>query len=90
MFLESSRYYGQKVVSSITAEGRTVPAIKLRRLPEIEGTPTMVRGNDRLDSMAERRYGDASQYWHIADANSELKASRLVGQAGRIINIPEQ
>lgn len=90
MFLESSRYYGQKIVSSITADERTVSAIKLRLLPEIEGTPTMVKGNDRLDIMAERRYGDATLYWHIADANSELKATKLVGQAGRIINVPEQ
>lgn len=90
MFLESSRYYGQKVVSSITTDKRTISAIKLRLLPEIEGTPAMVKGNDRLDIMAERRYCDATRYWHIADANNELKATRLVGQAGRTINVPEQ
>jgi hypothetical protein len=50
----------------------------------------MVKGNDRLDIMAERRYSDATRYWHIADANSELKVSRLVSQAGRTINVPEQ
>jgi len=90
VFLETSRYYGQKITSSITPDGRTVSAIKLRLLPDTEGTPTMVKGNDRLDILAERRYGDAARYWHIADANSELKASRLVSQAGRTINVPEQ
>lgn len=90
MFLESSRYYGQKTTSSITADGRIVSAIKLRLLPETEGTPTMVKGYDRLDIMAERRYGDATWYWHIADANNELKSTRLISQAGRTINVPEQ
>lgn len=90
MFLKSSRYYGQKITSSITADGRTVQVVKLRLLPEVEGTPTMIKGNDRLDIMAERRYSDATCYWHIADANSELKATRLVSQSGRTINIPEQ
>jgi len=89
VFLESSRYYGQKITNSITADGRTVSAVKLRPLPETEGTQTLVKGNDRLDIMAECRYNDATWYWHIADANSELKANRLVSQAGRIIKAPE-
>ncbi|MND08690.1 hypothetical protein D3C83_314850 [compost metagenome] len=37
-----------------------------------------VKGTDRLDLMAHRKYQDGTKFWHIADANTELEASRLV------------
>jgi hypothetical protein len=36
------------------------------------------------------RYGTATKYWHIADANTELEACHLVATAGRVIFVPEQ
>jgi len=36
-----------------------------------------ITSNDRLDIMAKRNYGDATRYWHIADANSALDSRRL-------------
>lgn len=90
MFLESSRYYKIKTVEIVAKDGRTVKAVKLRRLPTVSGNRTIVKGNDRLDIISQRQYGNPTMFWHIADANAELQANDLVKKTGRIINIPEQ
>jgi hypothetical protein len=90
MFLESSRYHQLKVVDAVTKDGRTVRAVTLRRLPRPSGMPLVVKGDDRLDIIAQRQYNEPTWFWHIADANTELEANDLVKEAGRIINIPEQ
>ncbi|MEW6417494.1 MAG: hypothetical protein AB1480_05155 [Nitrospirota bacterium] len=90
MFLESSRYYKLKTTDIKTKDGRTVKVVTLRRLPSVSGKPTGVKGNDRLDIMAQRRYNDPTMFWHIADANTELQANDLVKETGRVINVPEQ
>jgi hypothetical protein len=90
MFLESSRYYRQRTVDAVARDGRTVKAVTLRKLPEIEGTATVVKGNDRLDIMAQRRYRQPTWYWHIADANTELFATDLTATTGRVISVPER
>jgi hypothetical protein len=48
-----------------------------------------VSEGDRLDILAERRYRDATRYWHIGDANTELEANELVRSAGRTIQVPK-
>ena len=88
MFLESSRYYKLRQEDTTTKDGRTVKAVSLRRLPNTAGVPVLIKANDALDIMAERQYGDATRFWHIADANTELEAGRLI-DAGRTITVPE-
>ena len=78
MFLENSRYFGLKALEATDKRGRKVTAIVLRRLPYAPGTETVVKGNDRLDVMAQLKYADATKFWHIADANTELEANDLV------------
>lgn len=95
MFLESSRYVNVKTVVVETANGGKGEAVTLRRLPYVTGTPTTVRGNDRLDVMAQRQYSDPTRFWHIADANTELEAGDLVKERpwdreARVINVPEK
>jgi hypothetical protein len=90
MFLETSRYHNLNTADAVTRDGRTVKVVKLRRLPAVSGTPTVVKGNERLDIMAHRQYSNGTLFWHIADANTELQASDLVKEAGRVINVPEQ
>ncbi len=85
MFLKTSRYYKQKVV-----EMKGKEAVMLRRLPAVTGNPVMVKGNYRLDIIAQRQYRNPTMFWHIADANSELQANDLIEEAGRIINVPEK
>lgn len=89
MFLESSRYANTQQTSARTRAGREVSVVKLRRLPASHGEPAVVQGNDRLDVMAHRVYGDGAQFWRIADANTELRANDLVREAGRVIEILE-
>jgi len=89
MFLENSRYYGQATVETITADGRTVRALKLRSLPAEEGSSRTVQEHDRLDTLAQDRYGDATKFWHIADANTELQANDLTAEPGATLNLPE-
>lgn len=90
MFLETSRYYKQKIVDVVAKDGRQVKAVMLRRLPSVNGKPTVIKGNDRLDIMAQRQYKDPTMFWHIADANTELQANDLVRETGRTIKVPEQ
>jgi len=95
VFIDNSRYIDVKTVDVETESGRIVSAIKLRRLPHAAGAPTVIKGNDRLDVMAQRQYSDGTKFWHIADANTELEANKLVTQRVqdkeiRIINVPEK
>ena len=89
MFLESSRYHKLRQEETTSQDGRIVKVVTLRRLPHVEGSPTLIKANDQLDVMAERQYGDATHFWHIADANTELQANELM-QSGLFIKVPER
>ena len=82
MFSSNSRYAKCPVVEVETATGKTVHAVKLRRLPYTPGNLTEVKGTDRLDIMAYRKYKDGTNFWHVADANTEREANHLV-ESGR-------
>lgn len=88
MFLKNSRYYGLPTVAGRDRSGREVSAVKLRPLPPAAGETYAVKGHDRLDVMAEERYRDATRYWTIADANTELEANALTARALRPIRLP--
>ncbi len=90
MFLKNSRYYGLPTVTARDRAGREVAAVKLRPLPAAAGETHTVRGHDKLDVMADERYRDATRYWLIADANSELEANALVAPIGRAIKVPKR
>jgi hypothetical protein len=89
MFLQNSRY-ADVPQATVALRDRTVSVARLRRLPVVAGELTVVVGNDRLDVIADRKYSDPTKFWHVADANSELEASRLVENANRVIEVPRQ
>ena len=89
MFLENSRYAKVQQVEVETRDGRSVRAVKLRRLPPTQGAPSVVKDNDQLDVMALRTTGDPTRFWHIADANTELEAQDLLSETGRTIKVPQ-
>ena len=89
-FSRSSRYFGGKVVTTSLDSKKQTQVLALRRLPEVGGIPTDIRGGDRLDIMAEQRYEDSTQFWHIADANTDLDATELTKTVGRKIEVPDQ
>ncbi len=90
MFKKNSRYYGLGTIVGKDRQGRKVKAVKLRRLPETNGTPSVVTDESKLDVTCERQYRDATRFWKIADANSDLEANELVETTGRVINIPKR
>jgi hypothetical protein len=81
MFLENSRYFGQKTMTvkakAQAKDGRIVTALEPRQLPDTPGDLTELNANDRLDILAQRIYQDSTRFWHIADANS-LTEGRLL------------
>lgn len=87
MFLENSRYFKVPQITTQTSDGRTVRALRLRRLPATQGTPYTVQQQDRLDIIAHRQYNDSTAFWRIADANTELDANKLVETPLRTIQI---
>lgn len=78
MFLNTSRYAKTPTVQLTLGDGTQVSAVKLRTIPATAGTPTLVTANDRLDIVADRNYGDATRYWHVTDANTELDGIDLL------------
>ena len=80
MFLKNSRYANTPQVQITLADGTQVAAVQLRTVPATPGDATPITSNHRLDIMADRMYGDATRYWHIADANTALDANRLFRQ----------
>jgi len=90
MFLANSRYYKVATVETVTSTGESVTALKLRRLTPAAGDPQMVEANDRLDLLAHDRTGDATQFWHVADANSALDSRTLVEIPGDTLNVPRR
>ncbi len=81
MFEGNSRYAKLPIVEVETTKGKKVNAVKLRRLPYVPGNLSEVKGTDRLDIMAHRKYKDGTKFWHVADANTELEANDLVENA---------
>jgi hypothetical protein len=89
MFLDTSRYARTPTDTVTTADGRPATAIRLRRLPATAGRPRLVTEGDRLDVIAERAFGDGPRFWHIADANTALRAADLVAEVLDTFNLPE-
>lgn len=88
MFLSNSRYANLPTVTATNRAGAPVAAVGLRPLPPTVGNDVTVRSHDQLDAMSEQRYADATRYWHIADANTELEAASLLRPTGRPIAVP--
>ena len=88
MFLPNSRYHKVPTVETTTSTGETVTALKLRRLTPATGDPQMVQAGERLDLLAQARTGDATQFWHVADANTALDGRELVDTPGETVIVP--
>ena len=88
MFLANSRYAKVATVETTTSTGDKVVALKLRRLTPATGEPQVVESGDRLDLYAHAINGDATQFWHVADANSALDGRTLVEKPGDTLDVP--
>lgn len=88
MFLNSSRYAKVAQDDLPSADGTVKKTIRLRRLPATQGESYAVKDNDQLDILAQQHYADATRFWHIADANSQLQAAELTEHTGQMISLP--
>ena len=88
MFLPNSRYSKVATVRTTTSTGETVTALKLRYLTPIAGDPVTVQSGDRLDLLAQALNGDATGFWHIADANTALDSRTLTEEPGASVRVP--
>ncbi len=89
MFLPNSRYAKVATVTTRLTTGEDVVALKLRKLTPVVGEPRGVIAGDRLDIIAQQAYGDATRFWHVADANTALDSRTLVLDAGDVVMVPK-
>lgn len=89
MFLPNSRYAKLATIVTRLATGEDVVALKLRRLVPATGEPQTVLAGDRLDLIAHQSAGDATQFWHVADANTALDSRELTATPGDALAVPK-
>lgn len=89
MFLPNSRYALVATVTTALDGTEGVVALKLRKLTPVDGQPRSVLSGDRLDLIAQQISGDATQFWHVADANSALDGRTLLEQPGDTLLVPK-
>jgi nucleoid-associated protein YgaU len=90
-FDPTSRYNGIPLATLQTPGGpivyvtrRFLPANAQPAAPQ---THTVVQG-ERLDTIAARYLGDATQFWRICDTNDALRPADLTAAPGTALNIP--
>lgn len=87
----TSRYHGTATVQTTLADGRVVAHLRRRLVPAPERFATLVWHTvtqaERLDLIAARTLGDATQAWRLADANGVLRPEELTDAIGRRIRI---
>ena len=89
MFLPNSRYHNVATVETLDADGKPVVALKLRHPAAVAGEPHVVEAGERLDILAQTLAGDATQFWHVADANTALDSRTLTGTPGDRLLLPK-
>lgn len=92
-FPTDSRYYGSGILQYNTPNGRSIPYLVRRFVPQ-PGAPNFstiarhsVRQGDRLDLIAARYLGDPLLFWIICDGNGAIRPHDLVAQTGRVLAI---
>lgn len=87
----TSRYYGIPVAVHTEPDGRQIPYLRRRLLPDPDSfTPLAehtVSAGDRPDLLAYRYLGSADQWWQIADANPVVDPRELTATPGRRITV---
>jgi nucleoid-associated protein YgaU len=89
MIFKGSRYQGIDTYQVTDQFGRPVSALKIRYIPSTPAAyPHVVMGDQRLDLIAFKYYGNPEKFWLIADANTgEMDPEDLL-VPGRTLLIP--
>ncbi len=90
-FPPSSRYHGIATAEFTGPDGRAIVYVTRRFPPDprrlsTQGTHAVAEG-DRLDHIAAGRFGDATLFWRIADAELALRPEDLTAVPGRRLKI---
>lgn len=92
-FPTDSRYYAFAVQQYEAPDGRTVPYLARRLVPQ-PGTPNYstinrytVQQGDRLDQIAAKYLGDPLMSWLLCDANGAMDPNDLTATTGATISI---
>lgn len=87
----NSRYFGIETAVHTTPDGREVPYLSRRLVPQPGSLTTVaeheVGEGDRADLLANRYLGDPELWWRLADANAVLDPAELTATPGRRIRI---
>jgi hypothetical protein len=86
----TSRYAATERGEYELADGTKVPYLKRRFVPRQAGNALAehsVAAGDRPDLLAARYFGDAEQYWRLADANAVLHPDELTEEVGARLTI---
>lgn len=87
----NSRYFGIATAIYTTSDGRELPYLRRRLLPQPGSFSTVaeheVSEADRADLLANRYIGDPELWWRLADANGVLDPAELTATPGRRIRI---
>lgn len=87
----TSRYYTSTTLVYTTPDGQDIPYLDRRILPQPSSFTMInqyqIRQGDRLDVLAYRQFGDAGQWWQLADANPVIDPSDLTDTPGRWIRV---
>lgn len=87
----TSRYFGIETAIHRDADGREIPYLRRRLLPQpgsfASVTEHEVSEGDRADLLANRYLGDPELWWRLADANGVLDPAELTATPGRRLRI---
>ncbi len=90
MFDKDSRYAKLEIKTYTDAAGREIAYVARRIIPQTKAAfaETKVQPGDRLDLIAHRAIGAATQFWRIPDANpTPNELTSLTDPPGRRLNL---
>jgi nucleoid-associated protein YgaU len=90
MIFQGSRYTNIALIQPMAADGKSRRVLATREIARpLVAFHHVVSEGERLDQLATNFYSEATKYWLILDANSDVLNPFELLQAGRSIAIPK-
>ncbi len=91
LFPSNSRYSSIAKTTITMQNGENIAYMRRRFIPDPEILEQIgeveVTGNERLDLLAARTFGQAELHWRIADANRAFDPADLIAEPGKKLKI---
>lgn len=89
MVFKGSRYSATEIVEVTGPDGRVARTLTTRVIVhDASALEHTVSDGERLDTLANRFYGEATRYWLILDANPDTLNPFELLEPGRPIHVP--